>query len=221
MRRMYKEQEDIYYYITVMNENYAHPVMPEGAEAGILRGMHLISGSEKAGKSAKGKLKVQLMGCGTILREVMAGAELLEKDFGVAADIWSVTSFNELRRDGIETARWNLLHPEAEPRRAYIEQCLRDHTGPIIAATDYMKVFADQIRAYLPQPALYSVLGTDGFGRSDTRRALRGHFEVDRRYVAVAALKALADQEALPQKKVVEAIRKYGVDPDKPNPAKV
>ena len=160
------------------------------------------------------------MGCGTILREVIAGAELLEKDFGVSADIWSVTSYNELRRDGIETARWNLLHPEAEPRRSYVEQCLRDHTGPIIAATDYMKVFADQIRAYLPQPALYSVLGTDGFGRSDTRRALRGHFEVDRRYVAVAALKALADQEALPQKKVVEAIKKYGVDPDKPNPAK-
>jgi pyruvate dehydrogenase E1 component len=183
--------------------------------------MHLISRSEKAGKAAKGKLKVQLMGCGSILREVMAGAELLEKDFGVAADIWSVTSFNELRRDGLETARWNLLHPEAEPRRSYLERCLRDHTGPVIAATDYMKVFADQIRAYLPQPAHYSVLGTDGFGRSDTRRALRGFFEVDRRYVAVAALKALADQEALPQKKVVEAIRKYGVDPEKPNPARV
>jgi len=221
MRRMYQEQEDVYYYITVMNENYAHPAMPAGAEAGILRGMHLISRSENAGKAAKDKLKVQLMGCGTILREVMAGAELLEKDFGVSADIWSVTSFNELRRDGIETARWNLLHPESEPRRAYVEQCLRDHTGPIIAATDYMKVFADQIRAYLPQPALYSVLGTDGFGRSDTRRALRGHFEVDRRYVAIAALKALADQEALPQKKVVEAINKYGVDPEKPNPSKV
>jgi len=217
MRRMYREQEDVYYYITVMNENYAHPAMPEGAEAGILRGMHLISKS----KAAKGKLKVQLMGCGTILREVMAGAELLEKDFGVSADIWSVTSFNELRRDGIEATRWNLLHPEAEPKRSFVEQCLSGHAGPVIAATDYMQVFADQIRAYLPQPALYSVLGTDGFGRSDTRRALRGHFEVDRRYVAVAALKALADQEALPQKKVVEAIRKYGVDPEKPNPSKV
>jgi pyruvate dehydrogenase E1 component len=155
------------------------------------------------------------------LREVIAGAEMLEKDFGVAADIWSVTSFNELRRDGIETARWNLLHPDATPRRPYVEQCLQDHAGPVVAATDYMKVFADQIRAYLPQPAQYNVLGTDGFGRSDTRRSLRGHFEVDRRYVAVAALKALADQEALPQKKVVEAIRQYGVDPDKPNPAKV
>jgi len=221
MRRMYKEQEDVYYYITVMNENYAHPAMPEGAEVGILRGMHLVSRSEKAGKAAKGKLKVQLMGCGTILREVIAGAEMLEKDFGVSADIWSVTSFNELRRDGNETARWNLLHPESEPRLSYVEQCLRDHAGPVIAATDYMKVYADQIRAFLPQPSLYSVLGTDGFGRSDTRRALRGHFEVDRRYVAVAALKALADQEALPQKKVVEAIRKYGVDPEKPNPTKV
>jgi pyruvate dehydrogenase E1 component len=224
LRRMYREQEDVYYYITVMNENYAHPAMPEGAEKGILRGMYRLSPPEnaggKAGRAAKGKLKVQLMGCGTILREVMAGAELLEKDFGVSADIWSVTSFNELRRDGIETARWNLLHPQSEPRRSHVEQCLSDHPGPVIAATDYMKVFADQIRAYLPQPARYSVLGTDGFGRSDTRRALRGHFEVDRRYVAVAALKALADQEALPQKKVVEAITKYGVDPEKPNPAK-
>ena len=221
LRRMFQDQEDVYYYITVMNENYAHPAMPEGAAEGILRGMHLISRSEKAGKAAKGKLKVQLMGCGTILREALAAAELLQKDFGVAADIWSVTSFNELRRDGLETARWNLLHPEAEPRRSYLEQCLRDHSGPVVAATDYMKVFADQIRAFLPQPAHYSVLGTDGFGRSDTRRALRGFFEVDRRYVAVAALKALADQEALPQKKVVEAIRKYGVDPEKPNPTKV
>jgi pyruvate dehydrogenase E1 component len=217
LRRMYAQQEDVYYYITVMNENYAHPAMPEGAAEGILRGMHLISAS----KASKGKLKVQLMGCGSILREVMAAAEMLQKDFGVAADIWSVTSFNELRRDGLEIARWNMLHPEKEPRRSYIEQCLRDHPGPVVAATDYMKVFADQIRAYLPQPALYSVLGTDGFGRSDTRRALRGFFEVDRRYVAVAALKALADQEALPQKKVLEAIRKYGVDPEKPNPARV
>jgi pyruvate dehydrogenase E1 component len=217
LRRMYREQEDIYYYITVMNENYAHPAMPEGAAPGILRGMYLLS----PGKNTKNKLKVQLLGSGTILREVIAGAELLEKDFGVSADIWSVTSFNELRRDGIETARWNTLHPEAEPRRSYIEQCLREHTGPVIAATDYMRTYADQIRAFLPQPAAYSVLGTDGFGRSDTRRALRGFFEVDRRYVAVATLKALADQEALPQKTVAEAIKKYGIDPEKPNPAKV
>jgi len=217
LRRMYQEQEDVYYYITVMNENYAHPAMPQGAEQDILRGMYRLT----QGKATKGKLKVQLMGCGTILREVMAAADLLENDFGVSADIWSVTSFNELRREGMETARWNLLHPDAGPKHSFLEQCLRDHAGPVIAATDYMKVFADQVRAYLPQPALYSVLGTDGFGRSDTRRALRGFFEVDRRYVAVAALKALADQEALPQKKVVEAIRKYGVDPEKPSPARV
>jgi pyruvate dehydrogenase E1 component len=217
LRRMCREQEDIYYYITVMNENYAHPPMPVGAESGILRGMYLFS----KGQAGKNRLKVQLMGSGTILREVIAGAELLEKDFGVSADIWSVTSFNELRREGIEAARWNMLHPEAPPRRSYVEQCLQDHPGPVIVATDYMRTYADQIRAFLPQPANYSVLGTDGFGRSDTRRALRRFFEVDRHYVAVSAMKALADQEAVPQKKVTEAIQKYGVDPEKPNPARV
>jgi len=225
LRRMYREQEDVYYYLTVMNENYAHPALPEGAENGILRGMYLLpsanSDGKKESKSGKNRLKVQLMGSGTILREVIAGAELLERDFGVSADVWSVTSFNELRRDGVETARWNTLHPEAEPRRSYVEQCLSGHTGPVIAATDYMRAYADQIRAFLPQPAQYNVLGTDGFGRSDTRQALRGFFEVDRRYVAVAALKALADQEALPQKTVAEAIRKYEIDPEKPNPSKV
>src|SRR5262249_16024151 len=225
LRRMYREQEDVYYYLTVMNENYAHPALPEGAENGILRGMYLLpsanSDGKKESKSGKNRLKVQLMGSGTILREVIAGAELLERDFGVSADVWSVTSFNELRRDGVETARWNTLHPEAEPRRSYVEQCLSGHTGPVIAATDYMRAYADQIRAWLPQPAQYNVLGADGFGRSDTRQALRGFFEVDRRYVAVAALKALADLEALPQKTVAEAIRKYEIDPEKPNPSKV
>jgi pyruvate dehydrogenase E1 component len=218
LRRMYREQEDVYFYITVMNENYAHPAMPPGAEAGILRGMYLLSST---GSVAASKLRVQLMGSGTILREVIAGAALLEKDFGVSADIWSVTSFNELQRDGVETARWNTLHPEAPPRSCYVEQCLRDHPGPVIAATDYIRTYAEQVRAFLPQPAAYAVLGTDGFGRSDTRRALRGFFEVDRRYVAVAALKALADQEVLPQRKVTEAIAQYGIDPEKPNPAKV
>jgi len=217
LRRMYREQEDVFYYITVMNENYVHPAMPEGVESGILRGMYLYS----KGAAARNRLKVQLLGSGTILREVIAAAELLEKDFDVSADIWSVTSFNELRRDGVETARWNTLHPEAEPRRCYVEQCLRDHDGPVVASTDYMRTYAEQIRAFLPQPARYNVLGTDGFGRSDTRRALRRFFEVDRHYVAVAALKALADQEALPQKKVTEAIVKYGVDPEKPNPVRV
>ncbi len=218
LRRMYEQQEDVYYYITVMNENYAHPPMPEGVEKGILRGMYLFSEGKV---TKKNQLKVQLLGSGTILREVIAGAELLEKDFGISADIWSVTSFNELRRDGIEMARWNMLHPQDERRASYVEDCLRDRAGPVIAATDYMKAYADQIRGFLPQAAHYSVLGTDGFGRSDTRRALRRFFEVDRHHVAVAALKALADQEALPRKKVAEAIKQYGLDPEKPNPARV
>ncbi len=218
LRRMYEQQEDVYYYITVMNENYAHPPMPQGVEKGILRGMYLFS---EGRATKKNQLKVQLLGSGTILREVIAGAELLEKDFGISADIWSVTSFNELRRDGIEMARWNMLHPQNERRASYVEDCLRDRAGPVIAATDYMKAYADQIRGFLPQAAHYSVLGTDGFGRSDTRRALRRFFEVDRHHVAVAALKALADQEALPRKKVAEAIKQYGLDPEKPNPARV
>ncbi len=216
LRRMYQEQEDVFYYITVMNENYTHPAMPAGVEKGILKGMYLLS----EGKAKKGQPKVQLLGSGTILREVIAGAELLEKDFGIAADIWSVTSFNELRRDGLDAQRWNLLHPEAEPRLSHIESCLNDRSGPIIAATDYMKIFADQVRAFLPRRN-FTALGTDGFGRSDTRRKLRQFFEVDRRYVAVAAMKALADEEKLPQKTVADAIVKYGIDPDKPNPATV
>ncbi|MEN9783857.1 MAG: pyruvate dehydrogenase component, partial [Pseudomonadota bacterium] len=216
MRRMYQEQEDVFYYITVMNENYTHPAMPAGAEQGILKGMYLL----QEGKAKKNQPKVQLLGSGTILREVIAGAELLEKDFGIAADIWSVTSFNELRRDGLDAQRWNLLHPEAEPRTSHIEACLNDRSGPIIAATDYMKIFSDQVRAFLPRRN-FTALGTDGFGRSDTRRKLRQFFEVDRRYVAVAAMKALADEEKLPQKTVADAIVKYGIDPDKPNPATV
>jgi pyruvate dehydrogenase E1 component len=216
MRRMYQEQEDVFYYITVMNENYTHPAMPEGAEQGILRGMYLFS----EGKAKKNQPKVQLLGSGTILREVIAGAELLERDFGIAADIWSVTSFNELRRDGLDTQRWNLLHPDQTPRQSYIEQCLKDRAGPVVAATDYMKLFADQVRAFLPTHN-FITLGTDGFGRSDTRRKLRQFFEVDRHYVAVAAMKALADQELLPRKTVAEAVKKYGINPDKPNPATV
>ena len=213
MRRMYQEQEDVFYYITVMNENYAHPAMPDGVEKGILAGMYLFA----EGKAKKNQPKVQLLGSGTILREVIAGAELLEKDFGVAADIWSVTSFNQLRREGLEAQRWNMLHPEAEPRVSHVAQCLKDRAGPVIAASDYMKAFADQIRAFVPTPH-YAVLGTDGFGRSDTRRALRRHFEVDRHYVAVAALKALADQEALSHAKVSEAIKRYHINPEKLSP---
>ena len=216
MRRMVQEQEDVFYYITVMNENYTHPAMPEGVEKGILRGMYLLA----EGTAKKDQPTVQLLGSGTILREVIAGAALLEKDYGIAADIWSVTSFNQLRRDGLETQRWNTLHPEDEARVSYVAQCLKDRPGPVVAATDYMKAYADQIRAFLPTPH-YAVLGTDGFGRSDTRRALRRHFEVDRNYVAVAALKALADQESVPRATVTDAIKRYGIDPEKPNPVQV
>jgi pyruvate dehydrogenase E1 component len=217
MRRMYQEQEDVFYYITVMNENYTHPAMPEGVEKGILRGMYLFSESKT---TKKNQPRVQLLGSGTILREVIAAAAMLEKDYGVAADIWSVTSFNELRRDGLNTQRWNTLHPDAEPRQSYVEQCLKDRAGPVVAATDYMKSYADQIRAFMPAQH-YTVLGTDGFGRSDTRRALRRFFEVDRNYVAVAALKALADQEAIPRAKVADAIKRYGIDTEKPSPTAV
>ncbi|HJQ63454.1 MAG TPA: pyruvate dehydrogenase (acetyl-transferring), homodimeric type [Burkholderiales bacterium] len=216
MRRMYRDQEDVYYYITVMNENYAHPPMPEGAEKDILKGMYLF----REAKAKKNQPKVQLLGSGTIFREVIAAAEMLEREHGIAADIWSVTSFNELRRDGLAAQRWNMLHPEAEPRLSHVEACLNDRPGPVVAATDYMKIFADQIRGFMPARN-YSVLGTDGFGRSDTREQLRRFFEVDRRYVTVAAMKALADQEALPQGKVTEAIRKYEINPEKPDPTRV
>jgi pyruvate dehydrogenase E1 component len=214
MRRMYEKQENVFYYITVMNENYTHPAMPPGAEPGILKGMYLLreGGSGKAGR-------VQLLGSGTILREVIAAADLLETDFGVSADIWSATSFNELRREGVAADRWNMLHPEAPRRPSYVETCLKERKGPVIAATDYIKNYADQIRAYVPRR--YTVLGTDGFGRSDTRAKLRKFFEVNRYYIAVAALKSLADDGVLPAQRVAEAIRKYNIDPEKPNPTTV
>ncbi len=214
MRRMYVQQEDVFYYLTVMNENYAHPAMPKGAEEGIVKGMYLFSENKKA----KGP-KVQLMGSGTILREAIAAAELLEKDFGVAADVWSVTSFNELRRDGLDAERWNMLHPESKPRASYVEQCLAKRDGPVVAATDYIRSYADQIRPYVH--ARYKVLGTDGFGRSDFRRKLRAFFEVDRHYIVVAALKALADEGKIEAVQVARAIKLYGINPDKPNPTTV
>jgi pyruvate dehydrogenase E1 component len=214
LRRMYQEQEDVFYYLTVMNENYTHPAMPRGAEQGIIKGMYLLSEGDK-----KAKQRVQLMGSGTILREVMAAGELLAKDFGIAADIWSVTSFNELRREGLDCERWNMLHPEQPRRVSYVEQCLAPRSGPVIAATDYIKSFADQIRPYMP--ARYKVLGTDGFGRSDTRKKLRHFFEVDRYYVAVAALKALADDGVISAEEVSKAIKLYKINPDKPNPVTV
>ncbi|MBN2576399.1 MAG: pyruvate dehydrogenase (acetyl-transferring), homodimeric type [Deltaproteobacteria bacterium] len=215
MRRMYAEQEDVFYYITMMNESYGHPAMPEGAEAGIIKGMYLLR--ESAEKNGP---RVQLVGSGAILREVIAAADLLAQDFGVSADIWSAPSLNELRRDGIAAERWSMLHPEAERRPSYVETCLAGRPGPVVAATDYMRLLADQIRPYLPGKH-YVVLGTDGFGRSDTRKKLRHFFEVDRRYVALAALKALADTGALPAGKVAEAMRKYAIDPEKPNPVTV
>jgi pyruvate dehydrogenase E1 component len=194
-----------------MNENYAHPDMPQGAEAGILKGMYLLRGAASP--------RVQLLGSGTILREVIAAADLLEKDFGIAADIWSVTSFSELRRDGLAAERWNTLHPAEKPRRSFVEQSLAGRKGPVVAATDYIKIHADSIRAFLP--ARYRVLGTDGFGRSDYRARLRHFFEVNRYWVAVHALKTLADEGEIPAAKVSEAIKKYGLDAEKPNPVTV
>ena len=196
MRRMYEEQEDVYYYVTLMNENYPQPGLAEageGAEAGILKGLYKLKDGGKTAASGKGKgLRVQLMGSGTILREVMAAAELLKADFGVSADIWSATSYNELRRDGMAAERWNLLHPTEPRRKSWVETCLEGHEGPVIASTDYMRNYADQVREYVQAAGRrYVVLGTDGFGRSDYRAKLRRFFEVDRYYVAVAALKAL------------------------------
>ena len=215
LRRMYQEQEDVYYYITVMNENYEHPAMPEGVEQGILKGMYLL----KKGGSGKGP-RVQLLGSGSILREVIAGAELLHKDWGVEADIWSCPSFTLLAREGNDAVRYNLLHPDAKkPRLSYVEQNLKDTTGPIIASTDYVRTFAEQIRPFMPRR--YVVLGTDGYGRSDTREKLRHFFEVDRRWVAIAALKALAEESQIDRAKIAQAIKKYDVDPEKPNPVTV
>jgi pyruvate dehydrogenase E1 component len=223
LRRMFAEQEDVFYYLTVMNENYQHPAMPEGdgVAEGILKGMYLLREGPPARKGrgrAKPRPRVQLLGSGTILREVIAGADLLAEDFGVDADIWSAPSFTELRRQGLDVERWNLLHPTEPPRQSYVTTCLADRQGPVIAATDYMRTFADQIRPFVP--GTYRVLGTDGFGRSDYRRQLRRFFEVDRYFVALAALQALAQEGTVPTKTVAEAIAKYGIDPDKPNPAR-
>ncbi|MGB0721321.1 MAG: pyruvate dehydrogenase (acetyl-transferring), homodimeric type [Gammaproteobacteria bacterium] len=213
LKRMYEQGENVYYYITTLNENYSHPAMPEGAEEGIVKGMHKIKAAD-----AKAKHTVQLMGCGSILNEVIAASDLLKADWGVDADIWSTPSLNELARDGAETARWNLLHPDQEAKKSWVEQCLEGAKGPVIASTDYVRNYAEQIRAYVP--GSFTVLGTDGFGRSDSREALRRHFEVDRHYVTVAALKALADQKAkgIDGKTVLEAIEKYGIDTEKAFP---
>ncbi|HEX3802714.1 MAG TPA: pyruvate dehydrogenase (acetyl-transferring), homodimeric type [Solirubrobacteraceae bacterium] len=217
LRRMVGEQEDVFYYLTLMNENYVHPPMPTGAEQGILRGMYLL---RDAGSPRTKKPRVQLLGSGTILREVLAAAELLEQDFGVLADVWSVTSFTELRRDGIEVERWNTLNPLAKKARMpYVSELLEKRQGPVIASTDYIRAFADQIRAWVP--GRYRVLGTDGFGRSDYRKALRSFFEVDRHHVVVSALKALADDGVIDAKQVAEAIKRYEIDSSAPMPTTV
>ncbi len=215
MRRMYQEQENVFYYVTSLNENYVHPEMPKNCEDGIISGMYLL----KKGKASKGKnkaLRVQLLGCGSILNEVIAAAELLEKDFKINSDIWSVTSFNELAREGMAVARHNLLHPEAKPKESYVTQCLAGQEGPVIASTDHIRAYAEQIRAYVP--AHYKVLGTDGFGRSDSRENLRRFFEIDRHFVVVAALKALSDEGVIEAKLVSKAIKLYKIDINKPNP---
>jgi pyruvate dehydrogenase E1 component len=213
LRRILADQEDIFYYLTTLNENYRHPSMPDGVAEGIVKGMYMVRPSQRKGH------KVQLLGSGSILREVLAGAELLERDFGVPCDVWSVTSFTELRREALDAERWNMLHPLETQRVPYVTKCLsaRGDT-PVIASTDYMKLFADQIRPFVP--GTYRVLGTDGFGRSDYRKKLRHHFEIDRHFVTVAALKALADQNKVPSTKVAEAIETFGIDPHKPNPAR-
>jgi pyruvate dehydrogenase E1 component len=211
IRRMYEAQDDVYYYVTLMNENYRHPAMPAGAEDGIVRGLYLLEEGD-AGK----KPRVQLLGSGTILREVIAAAQLLRDDYGVCADVWSATSFNELRRDGISAERWSRLHPDAPRRKSYVETCLEAREGPVIAATDYIRAFADQIRGQVPRR--YVVLGTDGFGRSDYRAKLRDFFEVDRHHVVIAALKALGDDGVIGTDIPAKAIRDHGIDPERPDP---
>ncbi|MBI3915777.1 MAG: pyruvate dehydrogenase (acetyl-transferring), homodimeric type [Betaproteobacteria bacterium] len=239
-RRMLEAQEDVFYYITVANENYVQPAMPAGAEHGILHGMYLLRPSplslskeeghhktslplqgegQGGGRGHKENARVQLLGSGPILREALAAAEMLETNFDIAADVWSVTSFTELARDGMKVERWNRLHPESASRETWLECCLKHHPGPAVAATDYVRAYAEQIRSLVNRP--YTVLGCDGFGRSDTRGALRAFFEVDRNHIAIAALKALADGESLPASAVESAIAELGIDPERADPWRV
>ena len=214
MREMYVEHKDLFYYITLYNENHLHPAMPKGAEDGILRGMYLLAEAKKPAK-----LHVQLMGSGSILREVIAASELLKEEFGVTSDVWSATSFTELARDGQDIERWNLLHADKKPKTSYIAEQLAGRKGPVIASTDYVRAYAEQVRPFVPAP--YYTLGTDGYGRSDNRPALRDFFEVDRRWVTVKALKALADVGAIDAAKVTQAMKIFGIRADKPNPVTV
>jgi len=210
LKRMIENQEDVFYYITVMNENYSHPEMPKGSEADIIKGMYSFSTSKIKGE------KVQLMGSGVILREVIEAQKILESDYGVSADVWSVTSFNELRKDALEADRWNRMNPDKPQKESHVVKLLKKAEGPIIASTDYMKSFAEQIAVFLPHK--FVALGTDGFGRSDSREKLRHFFEVDRHYVVVATLKALSDEGKIKSSVVTDAIKKFKLDPNKPNP---
>jgi pyruvate dehydrogenase E1 component len=212
LRRMVEQQHNVFYYITLLNENYPMPGLQPGTEEQIIKGMYLCK------PGAKKTPRVQLLGSGSILRESIAAQTLLEEDWGVAADVWSCPSFNELGRDGQDCERHNLLHPDARPRVPFVAQQLEKHAGPVVASTDYIKSYAEQIRSFLPKGRTYKVLGTDGFGRSDFRSKLREHFEIDRHYIVVAALKALSEEGTVPVAKVSEAIRQYGIDVDKVNP---
>jgi len=210
MLRMYVAGENIFYYIACMNENYVQPSMPSGVQEGILKGLYLLQ------VGGRGRVRATLLGSGTILREVIAAAEVLEQEFDIPADVFSAPSFGELRREALDCERWNLLHPGDEPRVPYVQQLLRDREGPVVAATDYMRVVPDQIRQWVT--GRYVTLGTDGFGRSDARAALRGHFEVDRSFVVLAALKALADDGKIDSATVERAMAKFRIDPEKPDP---
>jgi len=212
LKRMVEKQDNVFYYLTLLNENYAMPGLTPGTEEQIIKGMYLCK------EGAKLTPRVQLLGSGTILRESIAAQELLEKDWGVAANVWSCPSFNELTRDGQEAERFNLLHPLETPRVPFVAQQLSAHNGPVVASTDYMKAYAEQIRPFIPKGRTYKVLGTDGFGRSDFRSKLREHFEINRHYIVVAALKALSEEGTVPVAKVAEAIAKYGIQADKINP---
>mgnify|MGYP006168333611 FL=1 len=215
LRRMMGKQENIFYYITCMNENYSHPAMPKGVEIGILKGMYLL----QEGKNKKDVTRPQLMGSGTILREVLDAAGMLQKDYGIPSDVWSVTSFNELRREALEKDRWNQLHIGSKKKLSHLQKCLKGRNGPFIAATDYMKLVPDQIQNWIP--GSYVTLGTDGYGRSDGRDALRNHFEVDSRYIVLAVLNALFDQGEIEKKIIIQAMKKYKIDPEKSDPVKI
>ena len=212
LRPSIEKQENVFYYITLLNENYAMPGLSAGTEEQIIQGMYLCK------PGAEGDKRVQLLGSGTILRESLAAQVLLAAEWGIQADVWSCPSFNELAREGQDCERWNLLHPLEAPRTSFVARQLDGHAGPVVASTDYMKSYAEQIRPFIPAGRPYKVLGTDGFGRSDFRSKLREHFEINRHYIVVAALKALSEQGSVPAAKVAEAIAKYGINADKINP---